>query len=295
MDAADLRIFAAVARVGGMNRASSELNTVQSNVTARIRALEEELGTQLFNRGSRGVTLTAAGERLLPYATKVTHMLDEARRAVKDDGTPEGRLTIGILETTAALRLSPILASYGSAYPNVDLNLRTGTTRELVESVLEHELEGAFVCGPVNHPDLEEQTFFPEELVIMTARGIKSVNEATRKAHPKIIVLRQGCSYRQILETVLAKRGIVGLRSLEFGTLEAIYGAVSAGIGITLLPKSLIGAIWRDGRVAVHELPEAESHIETVFIHRHDALLSSALKEFMKLARSTPVQTHAAE
>jgi len=66
MDASDLRIFEAVARLGGMNRAAAALNTVQSNVTARIRALEEQLGVQLFRRTSRGVSLTAAGERLLP-------------------------------------------------------------------------------------------------------------------------------------------------------------------------------------------------------------------------------------
>ena len=71
MDAAQLRVFEAVARRGGMNRAAEELHTVQSNVTARIRLLEEELGRPLFRRHSRGVALTAAGERLLPYAARV--------------------------------------------------------------------------------------------------------------------------------------------------------------------------------------------------------------------------------
>src|SRR5919205_2697100 len=103
MDAADLRVFEAVARLGGMSRAAEELHTVQSNVTARIRLLEEELGTALFSRHSRGVVLTAAGQRLLPYAVRVRTLLEEARRAVADDGTPRGPLTIGSLETTAAL------------------------------------------------------------------------------------------------------------------------------------------------------------------------------------------------
>jgi transposase/molybdenum-dependent DNA-binding transcriptional regulator ModE len=92
MDASDLRIFEAVARLGGMNRAAAALNTVQSNVTARIRALEEQLGVQLFRRTSRGVSLTAAGERLLSYSVKMARLLDEARRAAQDDGTPRGQL-----------------------------------------------------------------------------------------------------------------------------------------------------------------------------------------------------------
>src|SRR5438445_11922769 len=95
MDAGDLRVFEAVARLGGMNRAAAELNTVQSNVTARIRLLEEALGTPLFHRHSRGVTLTVAGHRLLPYAERVGHLLAEARRAVSDDGAPKGPLSLG--------------------------------------------------------------------------------------------------------------------------------------------------------------------------------------------------------
>jgi DNA-binding transcriptional LysR family regulator len=141
---------------------------------------------------------------------------------------------------------------------------------------------------------LAEEVFFREELVVLTARTIRSLDDLIRKGDVKIIVLREGCSYRQILENILIKRGVVGIRHLEFGTLEAIYGSVSAGLGITLLPKSLIGTVWRDRGVAVHEIAEAESRT-TVFVYRHDALISSALKEFLKLARPAPVRIQAAE
>jgi DNA-binding transcriptional LysR family regulator len=171
MDASDLRFFEAVARLGSMSLAGAELNTVQSNVTARIRALEDEIGTPLFERHNRGVSLTAAGRRLLPYSASVSRLLEDARRAATDDGVPKGMLTVGSLETTAALRLSPILTEYASRYPNVDLVLRTGTSCELVEQVLEHKLEGAFVCGPVDHPDLHEEAVFEEELVTLRSRA----------------------------------------------------------------------------------------------------------------------------
>ena len=295
MDAADLKFFAAVAKAGGMNRAASKLNTVQSNVTARVRTLEEELGVALFHRGHNGVTLTAAGERLLPYAMKVTHLLDEARRAVKDDGEPRGRLTIGSLETNAALRLMPVLAAYSETYPDVDLVLRSGSTDELIAQVLDHTIEGAFVCGPVNHQDLVEEVFFREELVVLAPRTVRSFDDVIRKGDVKIVVHPRGCAYRQILEAILIKRGVVGIRHLEFGTLETIYRSVGAGLGITLLPRSLIGSMWRDNAVSVHELPEAESRITTVFVHRQDALISSALKEFLKLARPAPLRMRAAE
>ena len=85
MDLADLRIFETVARLGGMNRAAAELNMVQSNVTARIRLLEDRLGVPLFERHSRGVSLTGAGQRLLPFAVEAQRLLEDARRAVTDE------------------------------------------------------------------------------------------------------------------------------------------------------------------------------------------------------------------
>ena len=169
MDAKDLATFEAVARLGGMGRAARELNTVQSNVTQRVRRLEEALGVSLFERSRGGARLTPAGERLMPYATRVDALLDEAGRAARDDGAPRGTLTVGSLETTAALRLSPLLASYVQAHPGVDFVLRTGTTAEMVERVLGRELEGAFVCGPVVHPQLVVTPAFTEELALLSA------------------------------------------------------------------------------------------------------------------------------
>lgn len=148
MDSADLRIFEAVARTGGIGRAALELHTVQSNVTARIRLLEEELGLPLFLRHSRGVTLTLAGRRLLPYAERIRDLLAQARRAVAETGVPQGPLLLGSLETAAALRLPRILASYAQAYPAVDLTLVTGTSAELIEQVLQGRLDARWSPGP---------------------------------------------------------------------------------------------------------------------------------------------------
>ena len=294
MDAADLRVFETVARLGGMSRAAAELNTVQSAVTARVRQLEDELGSALFERHSRGVTLTAAGRRLLPYAARVASLLADARRAAIDDGRPRGQLVVGSLETTAALRLSPVLSAYAAAWPEVDLVLTTGTTCELVEAVLAHRLEGAFVCGPIDHPELEEQVVFREELVVVTSPAVRSLEQLHGQERLKIVVLRAGCSYRQRLESLLAARGIVGVRLLEFGTLDSILACVGAGIGITLLPRIVVDSAARDRRVALHVLPAAEAEVDTVFIRRRDAFVSSALAAFLATMRPA-VEAQAAE
>lgn len=281
MDAADLRVFEAVARLGGMNRAAAELNTVQSNVTARIRLLEDALGVTLFHRHSRGVALTPAGQRLLPYAGRVRQLLAEARRAVADDGTPRGSLVVGSLETTAGLRLPSLLAAYAEACPEVDLSLVTGTTAELVDAVLSRRIEGAFICGPARHPEIDETPVFAEELVVVTDRNAGGIEEVLGKSGLKIVVFRAGCSYRQILEGWLSRRGIVGVRMLEFGTLEGILGCVAAGIGVSLLPEAIVAPALRAGRIAIHRLAPAEAKVDTVFIRRRDHHASSALSAFL--------------
>jgi DNA-binding transcriptional LysR family regulator len=194
-------------------------------------------------------------------------------------------LTIGSLDTTAALHLSPVLAGYVAAYPAVDLSLRTGTTCELVEQVLDRRLDGAYVCGPANHPDLQVEPFVREELVILTTPAITSFEALSRKPDLKIVVLKAGCSYRLQLEAMLARRGIVGVRQLEFGTIEAIMACVSAGVGVTLLPRALLGSVWERGRLRIHPLPNDEGQVETVFIRHREAFASSALRAFMDMAR----------
>ncbi len=288
MDSGSLRVFEAVARAGGMNRAAAELNTVQSNVTARIRQLEERLGVRLFERHARGAALTPAGERLLPYAQRLSALLREAAAAARDDGVPRGRLVIGSLETTAAVRLSPLLANFVAAYPAVDLTLRTGTTAELVAAVLAREVEGAFVCGPVAHPALAAKGAFVEEMVLVSAPDRADLAAAIGDPDLRILVLQAGCSYRQRLEEILARRGVVGVRRLEFGTLDAILGCVAAGLGISLLPRLLVAPAVRAGRIAAHALATRESEVETVFVRRRDSLAGSALSAFLHVTAPTP-------
>jgi DNA-binding transcriptional LysR family regulator len=188
-----------------------------------------------------------------------------------------------------------VLAIYAAAHADVDLVLATGTTCELINRVLDHKLEGAFVCGPVNHAELVEEAIFHEELVMVTARSVRSIDQLLQKPALKIVVLRVGCSYRQRLEQLLVKRGIVGLRQLEFGTIDGILGCVAAGLGITLLPRAVVAAAWRDGRVALHEVTREEREVDTVFIRRRDAFVSSALEAFLACARAQTAIAHAAE
>lgn len=290
MDSTDLNFFTAVAMAGGIGRAANDLHTVQSNVTQRIRALEVQLGVQLFHRSKKGVTLTSMGSRLLPYANRISELLAEAHRALKDEAFPSGELRIGSMETTAALRLPPLLTHYAIAYPDVDVQIETGPTAILVDNVISRKLDGAFVSAPITHGELACKTIVQEELVLITSPMVTSAQHLNKflasGSGRKVIVFRAGCSYRQRLSEYLAHRGFVDLRWMEMGTLDGIIGCVAASVGISLIPRVVAEQAERQGLIRIHSLPNGTGKATTVFIHRKDAFVSSALRAFIECAGS---------
>jgi DNA-binding transcriptional LysR family regulator len=119
----------------------------------------------------------------------------------------------------------------------------------------------------------------------VTPRSIRGIDDLSSISELKTIVFRVGCSYRTRLDNLLNKAGILVAQPLEFGSIEAILGCVAAGVGITLLPKGVAAAAWRDGQVAVHELEPEVSEVQTVFIRRTDGYVSSALSAFLQTVR----------
>jgi len=279
----DLMTFSAVARTGGITRAAEELNTVQSNVTQRVKALEAEIGATLFERHSRGMTLTGAGRRLLPYAQRMVALSREAVLAARDDGEPKGPLAIGSMETTAAVRLPPLLAEFHRRFSAVRLSLRTATTADLVAGVLEGTLDGAFVAGPIEHGELTSTIAFREELVLVTARrwkSLASLRAGTPESGPTALVFRTGCTYRQRLEQILAEFGWPSAMRFELGTLDGMIGCVAADMGVTLLPRAVVERHDLSGNIRIHALSASQSRVDTVFIQRRTAHQYSALRGF---------------
>lgn len=280
MESADLRIFQIVAREGTITKAAARLGYVQSNVTARIRQLEAELGTGLFYRHNRGMTLTSSGKMLLDYADKILGLLDEAAAALSFSGEPTGPLLIGSTQTTAAVRLPKLLSKYYELYPKVELTLTTDLSDRLAEKVLQYELDVAFGHFRFSHDELATIPVYDEEVVVISPPGIDNLDEALAK--PSLVYSR-GCSYREMLENLQHAQGRTYLGTMEFGTLEAILGGVSAGLGISLVPRSIAEKPEQDGTVRIHQVPEAMRHMKTELIYRKNAHPTSALRALMEL------------
>lgn len=280
MEIKDLKIFLEVAQLGSISKAAKNLNYVQSYVTVRIQHLEEKLQTQVFHRTNRGMILNSEGKKLLFYAQKILSMHDEMMNVFNSDNLV-GSLEIGTVETLNKLPL--ILSTYHKKFPNIDLSLVTGVTEDLVNDVLNYQLDGAFVTGVFNYPQITQYKVFEEELVLISSNKKNSLEKLTSQP---LLLFKKGCSYRAKLENWLHDEGIINPKIMEFGTLETILGSVMAGLGITIVPKSTIHHLEVDGSIQVYCIPEKYSKITTLFIHRADSFLTNPLQNFITTIRN---------
>lgn len=277
MEFKDLEIFQAVAEKGTITEAAKEFNYVQSNITARIHKLEAELGTRLFNRHQRGMSLTPEGKKLLTYSEKIIMLKDEMKKAIQNNEEPSGKLEIGTVETV--IHLPKLLSTYVKKYKNVDLSIFTGVTETLEDAVLNHKLDGAFVTESEFHPDLISHDVFQEELVLisdMRAPTLEGLKEAP------FLCFSKGCGYRARLESWYRDQNITPQKIMEFGTLETILRSVEEGLGVSFVPKSAITHMEDSGLIQCHTLPEQYSKIKTVFIRRADTYLTSTIEKFIE-------------
>lgn len=285
MDIRDLQIFLAVANEGSITKAAEKMEYVQSSISIRIQQLEKELKTALFRRGRQGVRLTTSGETLKSYAEKIIFLTQEAKRVVADNSFPKGALRIGSPETTAAIRLPTILADYHKSYPEVDLALKTGTSEELIHLVLKYELDGAFVAAPAQHPELDIIEVGVEELALISGEQFHSIDQPEQIRNLTLLVFRTGCSYRQKLEDWLYLKGIMPVKIMEFGTLEGILGCIHAGLGVSLLPRSVFERAMVQYNLRSHNISDKSYITPTLFIRRKDTYETAAMSEFIQISK----------
>jgi len=269
MDLAALRIFSTVVREGGVTRAAERLHRVQSNVTTRIRQLEDELGVALFVRAGKRLHLAPAGGVLLDYADRLLALADEAQTAVRDP-RPRGLFRLGAMESTAAVRLPAILTEYHRRHPAVTLELRTGNPQALATAILAGELDAALVAEPVADAPFEKAVAFKEDLVIIAAADHPPIGR--KGASPRtMIAFEHGCPHRKRFENWYAARGEMPERTIELGSYHAMLGCVVAGMGAALMPKSVLRTFPESRRISVHKLPSDLNRAETVLIWRKGA------------------------
>jgi DNA-binding transcriptional LysR family regulator len=275
MNFVDLAIFKSVVDEGGVTKAARKLHRVPSGVTTRIKQLETSLGVTLFHRDRQRLHLSPTGQLLFAYAERLIQLSDEAR-AVVSGGMPKGSLKLGALESTTASRLPSILADFHRRYPEIRLELTTGTNDDLMNRVANRRLDAAFTAEPPVARDLEHMSVFPERLVLISSSDHLPIGRARDAEGASLIAFPEGCAYRRVLQRWLGRESLATRRVLELNSYHAIVACVSSGTGIALVPESVLDTM-PDAHVLRHAIPKSQANITTPLVWRHGEVLPSVL------------------
>lgn len=282
MDLTLLNYFYTVAREGSFMAAAEKLDYAQSNLSMRIKQLEEMAGAELLIRGRNGVTLTEKGQVLYSYADKLLALSEEAESAVKGEEYSTGRVTITAMESAAVTFLPGLLAKFHKKYPDTSVKVITGTSDAGVRAVLANDTDMAVAVGENSHEDLFSNPLRKEELVLVTDRSDQESDLKKLLARP-LLVFPSGCAYRRVLERMLTDYGIAAVHTMEFTSLGAILASVSAGLGISVFPATAINSFTAGDSLRMISLPEEYKTADIYLIFRRQSVGNRTLRNFIEM------------
>ncbi len=269
LDLRSLEIFRTVAVEGSVTKAAMKLNRVQSNISTRIKQLEQHLKKNLFLRQNRGLTLTPDGHLLLSYAERLLQLSMEASEAL-NEGKPSGVFRIGTMESTAAARLPEILSRYHQLYPDVEIELETDTAGGLMDRLLNYDIEIAFTAEPVSFDWVSTQPVFEELLILVAPQSFPPLENTSEFSGKPVVAFEAGCAYRRYLEQWLLEAGIVPGSIMAVSSYLAMLACVSAGTGYAVIPQSVLNIVSTKGQFQRYSLPDNVSRIKTLLAWRSD-------------------------
>jgi DNA-binding transcriptional LysR family regulator len=286
MDIDDLHAFLSVARQGSFSTAAEHLHLTQPAVSKRIAALEQRLGTRLFDRIGRRVTLTEAGRRLLERAERILIEVEDTRRAIVNlAGEVGGRLSVATSHHIGLHRLPPVLRQFTRRYPEVQLDLRFMDSEAACRAVAQGELELAvatlpaektaeLIVTPVWNDPLELVSAASHPLCAKTRPTLAQVCE-----YPAILPAK-GTYTRALIERVFDEAGLSLRVSLETNYLETIKMMVSIGLGWSLLPRTMV-----DRSLRAHRIKNLRIVRRLGVIHHAQRTLSNAAQALIAACR----------
>ncbi|MBK8451788.1 MAG: LysR family transcriptional regulator [Thiofilum sp.] len=283
MDIQTLNAFIEVARLQSFSKAAEVLFVTQPAISKRITALETELGTLLFNRINRKVTLTEAGQVLLPKVQNLRNELTDIRRIASNlSSTVNGELVMGTSHHIGLHRLPPILKAFNQHYPEVRLDLRFVSSEEACLGVEQGDLELAVITLPSTLPEqLQAQTLWVDPLHIVVSPehplALAPHTDITTLASYRCVLPSPETYTYQIIAQAFAEQNQMLNTYLSTNYLETLKMLVVAGLGWSLLPETLL-----DQSVVVLKTALQLQRPLGIITHRKRSL-SNAARHFLEL------------
>ncbi len=290
MEVRQLQIFCTLAEELNFTRTAERVHTVQSNVTTQIKALEEELGTPLFDRLAKRVMLTDAGKRFLPYAEKALTAMVEGHFAVRHGAEPAGQLRIGAPESVLAYRLPEVLQCFRKRYPQVELIFRPHWDETLFDALEGGRLDMAIrMIDTIDHSQFASVRLRTEKVYLIAhpehPLAEKETVEPADLGGQVLLLTEAGCAYRKKLDEMLAAQKVRTGNVTEFSSVEAIKQCATAGMGIGLLPEIVVAAELNRKQLKSLRWVGPNMDIATHIVWHKDKWLSPGMLAFLELLK----------
>lgn len=286
-----MEAFVQVAAHHSFSRAAEALQLTQPSITARIQALERELGEKVFDRSGRGVRLTDAGTVFLPYAERILQTLGEAKESVEEvRGVQAGSLRLGSALTVSTYVLPRILRTFRSRYPGVEVLVHTGRSEQVLNMLLSDEVQIGLVHSLI-HPDVETVDLYADEVILVAnpdhpfATNRQAAIEEV--GSQPVILADRGSSYYGLVHGLFRQAGVVPNVAMELDSMEATKRMVEEGLGIALLPRLCLERELKQGLLAEVTITNAPAISRQIaLIYRKSRKRVRTVQAFLEVLRS---------
>lgn len=297
-----LQVFYTVARLLSFTKAAEELHMTQPAVTFQVRQLEEQFNTRLFDRTHNRISLTDAGKKVYESAERIFEIYSEMDNSVRElTGDVSGVLILGASTTIAEYMLPVLLGDFKAKHPDVNVRLRVANTDGIVSQVENNEIDLGVVEAPVTNKNLVVEVCSTDQLVVIVQPGHELAGESNvplkRLGDYPFICREEGSGTREVMLESMHAAGMEPSDlqvSMELGSLEAIKGAVEAGMGISVISYATIQKELKLGTlVAIKTDPPINRPFS--FVHQKQKFRMRAMDELLSFARNYCKSYHADE
>ncbi|MBP2629358.1 MAG: gltC 1 [Firmicutes bacterium] len=292
MELRQLKTFVTTANLLSFTKTANNLGYAQSTITSQIQALEEELGTMLFERLGKQIKLTKDGEHLHAYADQILKLSEEAKELISSSLIPTGSLTIGTAESLCLHRLPEVFNTFRSRYPKVEINIDFEACSDYRTLLRKNAIDIVFFLDVTcNEKDLVTHVLFEEPMAIIAAPNHPLSKKCQVLPHDisgqSLVLTALGCSYRRLFESILIQTGVKPSSVMGISSNEVIKKFVCDGWGIGFLPHIVVHQELLTNQLIALPWAGPSFNIKAQLIYHKEKWLSPALKAFINVILET--------
>lgn len=289
MDIKHLNTFITVHNLNGFTKAGIHLGYAQSTITSHIKAIEEEIGSPVFDRIGKNIILTDAGLKILPEAVKITEIYRNIKETTRSDQIV-GTIKISAPEVFLLYRFPNILKSFIKKHPLVKFEIKHDDQRLTTEKLLEGKTDIAFTIDQqVNSNEIIANTLFLEEMVFLCSKDVKNMSIKQLLESQTVFLTEEGCSYRNVFNKLMKHYNINTDKVIEIESIEMIKKLLIQKIGVTILPYQAVKEEIEEGQIHATKIP-TDIILYTQVLYHKDKWKTPAITSFLDYINSFIVE-----